>query len=207
MISTTPIASTSLWTKLKKAHPSGGQPYNQSQIFAEEDKSLHNDALKVTAILAKTTNADISELKKNPPPSTTWSKLFQQSFNGSPILSTQETTFLMWLLMNLATTNPTTSLQAFQAQEPDKLRPTLITTLWQASQQLCGSQFLTSKTSQFIPTSQEDTYLTKALKTSKPTTATLKQTTLLQTPAANLYKKSTPQPKSPPAKVRTTNLP
>ena len=138
-----------------------------------------------------------------PPPGQNFSNRVSMDLLSSPLRKPHSSRSYM----NLAMTNPTTSLKAFQSQEPDKLRPTLITTLWQASQQLCGSQFLTSKTSKSIPTSQEDTYLTKALKTPKPTTVTLKQTTLLQTPVANPYKKSTPQPKSLPANFRPINLP
>ena len=207
MIPTTTIATTSLWSKLMKAHPSGGQPYDKSQIFAEEGTSLHNEALKATAILAKTTSADISELKKKPPQSTTWSKLFQQSVNGSTTLSTQETTFLKHLLMNLAKTNPNTSLQTFQSPEAGKLRPTLITTLWHSAQQLCGSQFSSITTSKSSVHPPEETNTPKTAQIPKSTAANLKQTTLLSTPAVNPYNKPAPAPKPLPVKNPSPSLP
>ena len=190
-----------------KAHPSGGQPYDQSQIFAEEGTSLHNEALKATAILAKTTSADISELKKKPPQSTTWSKLFQQSVNGSAILSTQETTFLKHLLMNLAKTNPNTSLKTFQSPEAGKLRPTLITTLWHSAQQLCGSQFSSIKTSPTSVTTLADTKTPKTAPVPKTQATNLKQTTLLPPTAGNPYHKPAPAPIVLPVKKSSTSLP
>ena len=135
MIPTTTIATTSLWSKLMKAHPSGGQPYDKSQSLQKMEHPFTTKHLKQQQSLPKQRQpADISELKKKPPLSTTWSKLFQQSVNRSTTLSTQEMTFLKQLLMNLAKTNPNTSLQTFQSPEPGKLRPTLITTLWQSAQ-------------------------------------------------------------------------
>ena len=117
-----------------KAHPSGGQPYDKSQSLQKMEHPFTTKHLKQQRSSPKQRQRTSPNSRRTSTVDHLVQTLSTKSVNGSTTLSTQEMTFLKQLLMNLAKMNPNTSLQTFQSPEPGKLRPTLITTLWQSAQ-------------------------------------------------------------------------
>ena len=199
-IPVTPTPSTKLWKRLRTQLPSVGESFEPIHLFAEEGRSLHNDASKATTLLAKTRKENPETVKKSNPPSEHWEALFTQATNNSSSLNPKEITFLLTLLMDLSATNPRPIFDTFQTDK-GLLRPTIITSLWQAAQSLCGSNYPHNPGKNLFQTKLPNPYKT-ALQTrenntptsltpnpktpAKPTAKTpakaLQQTTLQSTP-------------------------
>ena len=68
-----------LWQTLSNLHPSCGNPYNPSQLFAENGKSLHQDTMKACSLLAKLLKKDLSVFRKSVPTQSNWETLFSKA--------------------------------------------------------------------------------------------------------------------------------
>ena len=195
-IDTTKYPTTPLWNKLRRLHPSQGTPYTSQHVFSEEGRSLHKDTIKATAILAKTTNEDSTQLRKHNLSHAKWESLLQGVLSKPDNLTEPESSFITQLIIDLSKTAPFPTFQTFQTDD-NKLRPTLITTLWQAAQMMCGSNYTPQdSTSTTTKTNPVSTFLqalqrtpTTKTKISKPATNTsknpYKQTTIQPTKKAN----------------------
>ena len=199
-IPTTKIDPQPLWKTLCELHPSHGNPYTQAQLFAESGKSLHQDATKANAILAKILDKDPTSLRKSIPTPAEWDTLFTKAIKKVKPLPPNESKFLIRILMDLSTTNPNPLFKSFQ-KENGNLRITLMTSIWFSAQTLCGSNYDTEapKTSQKSP--PITTYL-NALKqaTEKPQPGTRTETPI------NPYKPNNP-PTTPKASNQKEQLP
>ena len=136
------IKPQTLWQTLSNLHPSYGNPYNPSQLFAENGKSLHQDAMKGYSLLAKLLKKDLLVFRKSVPTQSNWETLFSKATTKAKTLSTTDSIFITKLLMDLSTTNPFPLFPSFQL-ENSNLRPTLMTSIWFSAQTLCGSTYET----------------------------------------------------------------
>ena len=187
-ISIAPSPSTKLWKRLHTQFPSFGSSYEPIHLFAEEGRSLHNDASKATTLLAKIRKENPDTVKKSNPTSEQWESLFNQATNTPSPLNPKETTFLLTLLMDLSATNPVPLFDTFQTDK-GLLRPTIITSLWQAAQSLCGSNYLRSTGKNLSQTKLVNPYKTA-----------------LQTKETNNSSQPTQQPKTPAKTLHQTKL-
>ena len=119
----------------------------------------------------------------------------QESHQPSPSLSKQDSNFLIQLLMDLSTT----IFQPFLTNS-GKLRPTFITSLWQACQKLCRSNFSEHVSPPTKPTPKIQSFLEAAKLPGTPSTTKLRQTTPFPANTDNPYHHS-----KPPSTPKTNN--
>ena len=195
-ITTTPTNTTPLWQTLRRLHPFSGHPYQPTQLFSESGKSLHNDATKATNLLAKSTRSDATKTRASNPTIKQWELLFNNAAKNSSPLPRKDSQFLTIMMMNLSTTPPQPIFQSF-ATPSGNLHSTIITSIWRAAHNLCGSNHTTTPKPNNTTKPQPSETTKPIQKTTK--TATEKDSTQPTTPR-NPYKQST-LPSTP----RTTN--